>query len=64
MAHDPKGLYKRAFEGQLKQLINYLFDDPRSQERKNYVNTVSQNVDECYQAILEVAKTHLTDFAI
>jgi adenylylsulfate kinase len=64
MARDPKGIYKRALEGQIKQLINYPFEAPRPLERENYINTIAQNVDECYQAILEVAKTHLTDFTI
>jgi adenylyl-sulfate kinase len=64
MARDPKGIYKRALEGQIKQLINYPFEDPRPLEREHYINTVTQNTDECYQAILEVVKKHLTDFTI
>jgi adenylylsulfate kinase len=64
MARDPKGIYKRALEGQIKQLINYPFEVPRPQERENYVNTIAQNIDDCYQGIMEVAKSHLTDFAI
>ncbi len=64
MARDPKGLYKRALEGQVKQLINYPFEVPRPQEREHYINTVAQNVDECYQEILEAVKCRLNDFAI
>jgi adenylylsulfate kinase len=64
MARDPKGIYKRALEGQIKQLINYPFEDPRPQEREHYINTVTQNIDECYQSILEVVRKHLTDFNI
>jgi adenylylsulfate kinase len=64
MARDPKGIYKRAREGQIKQLINYPFEVPRPQEREHYINTIAQNIDECYQGIMEVAKSHLTDFAI
>ena len=64
MARDPKGIYKRAREGQIKQLINYPFEVPRPQERENYINTIAQNIDECYRGIMEVAKGHLTDFAI
>jgi adenylylsulfate kinase len=64
MARDPKGIYKRALEGQIKQLINYPFEVPRSQEREHYINTIAQNIDECYHGIMEVAKSHLTDFAI
>lgn len=64
MARDPKGIYKRALEGQVKQLINYPFEAPRTHERENRVNTITQNVDECYQSILDVAKSHLNNFAI
>jgi adenylylsulfate kinase len=64
MARDPKGIYKRALEGQIQQLINYPFEVPRPTERENYINTIAQNIDECYQSILEVVKGHLTDFEI
>jgi len=64
MARDPKGIYKRAQAGQLQQLIDYPFEAPRPHERGNHVNTITQNVDECYQTILRVAKSHLNDFAI
>lgn len=64
MARDPKGIYKRALDGQIKQLINYPFEVPRPSERENYINTVAQNAEECFQSILEAAKKHLTDFHI
>lgn len=64
MARDPKGLYKRALDGQVKQLINYPFEVPRPQEREHYINTVAQSVDECYQEILEAVKGRLADYAI
>lgn len=64
MARDPKGIYKRALEGQIQQLINYPFEVPRPAERENYINTIAQNIDECYQSILEAVKGHLTDFDI
>jgi adenylyl-sulfate kinase len=64
MARDPKGLYKRAREGQVKQLINYPFDVPRPQERENYVNTIALSIDECYLEILEAVKGRLNDYAI
>src|ERR1035438_985637 len=64
MQRDPKGLYKRALEGQVKQLINYPFEVPRPPERENYINTVAQSVDECYQEILEAVKVRLSDFVI
>jgi adenylyl-sulfate kinase len=61
---DPKGLYKRALEGAVKQLINYPFEVPRPQERENYINTVAQGVDECYLEILQAVKLRLADFEI
>jgi adenylyl-sulfate kinase len=61
---DPKGIYRRAQAGQIKLLIDYPFEAPRPQETRNYIDTAVQNVDDCYQAILEVTKTHLNDFAI
>ena len=61
---DPKGLYNRAKTGELKQLLNFPFDVPRPTERENYVDTVAQNIDGCYQSILEVVNAHLADFAI
>lgn len=61
---DPKGIYRRAKDGQIKLLIDYPFETPRPQEIRNYIDTSVQNVDDCYQAILEASKTHLNDFAI
>jgi len=64
MARDPKGIYKRAQAGQLRQLIDYPFDAARRHEQENHVNTTTQNVDECYQFLLDVAKNHLNYFRI
>src|SRR6516162_3452557 len=64
MQRDPKGIYKRAMEGKVQQLINYPFDVPRSQERENYINTTAKGVEDCFQEILELVKTQLSDFAI
>jgi adenylylsulfate kinase len=64
MQRDPKGLYKRALEGQVKQLINYPFDVPRPEEREHYINTTAQGIDGCYLEILEVVRGRLTDFEI
>ena len=61
---DPKGIYRRAKDGQIKLLTDYPFETPRPQEIHNYIDTSVQNVDDCYQAILEATKTHLNDFAI
>lgn len=64
MQRDPKGLYKRALEGQVKQLINYPFEVPRPPERENYINTIAQGIDDCYREILEAVKGRLSDFEI
>ena len=64
MARDPKGLYKRALEGQVKQLINYPFEVPRPQEREHYINTIALGVEECYLEILEAVKSRLSDYQI
>jgi adenylylsulfate kinase len=64
MQRDPKGIYKRALEGKVQQLINYPFDVPRPEERGNYINTIAQNADDCYREILEIVKGQLSDFAI
>lgn len=64
MARDPKGIYKRAQAGQIKQLIDYPFDTPRAHECRNRVDTITQDVGRCYQSILAVAQSQLSDFAI
>jgi len=64
IGRDPKGIYKRAQQGQISQLIDYPFDAPRPEERGNLIDTTVQGVDDCYQALLEMAKVHLNDFAI
>ncbi|HMP81477.1 MAG TPA: adenylyl-sulfate kinase [Verrucomicrobiota bacterium] len=61
---DPKGLYARANAGKLKQLIDFPFDVPRPGERENFVDTVAQNEEGCYQSILEMALVELKDYAI
>ena len=64
MQRDPKGLYKRALDGQVKQLINYPFDVPRPLEREHYINTIAKGVDDCYLEILGAVKSQLCDFEI
>jgi adenylylsulfate kinase len=61
---DPKGIYKRALEGKIQQLINYPFEVPRQQERENCINTVTQNIEEAYLAVLKAANSHLSDSVI
>lgn len=57
---DPN-IYKRALEGKVQQLINYPFELPRPQEQENYINTVTQNIEESFQSVLKAAKVHLSD---
>jgi adenylyl-sulfate kinase len=59
MKRDPKGIYKRALKGQIRQLINYPFEIPRPQENGHHINTVTQDIGGCCQSILETAKGHL-----
>jgi len=59
VARDPKGIYKRAQAGQLKELLDYPFDEPRLRENTHHVDTVTHDVDECYQLLLNVAVAHL-----
>ena len=59
VARDPKGIYKRAQAGQLKQLLDYPFAEPRPPEKTHHVDTVTHNVDECHQLVLNVAAAHL-----
>ena len=56
---DPKGLYRKAKAGQLKQLLDCPFDMPRPGERENYIDTVAQNVEGCCQSLFEIACQHL-----
>lgn len=64
MQRDPKGIYKRALEGKVQQLINYPFEVPRPPERENYINTLAQSEEDCCREILEVVKKKLSDFVI
>jgi adenylyl-sulfate kinase len=61
---DPKGIYRRAQQGQLDNLLEYPFETPRAPECAHQVDTTIQGVNDCYQALLEVALAHLSDFAI
>lgn len=61
---DPKGLYNRAKAGTVKNLLDFPFEVPRPQERENYIDTVAQNVEGCYETILELAQAQLSEFVI
>jgi adenylylsulfate kinase len=61
---DPKGLYSRAREGKIQHLTEFPFEVPRPQEREHFIDTVAQNVDGCYESVLELAQAHMSDFTI
>ena len=61
---DPKGLYRRAKNGQVKNLVDYPFDLPRPHECRNRIDTTKQNVEACCDSIVRVVRTELADFAI
>lgn len=61
---DPKGLYQRAQAGKLDKLINYPFDVPRPSEREYFIDTVALNIEGAAQAVLEIVKASLSDYAI
>lgn len=64
MARDPKGIYKRAQAGQIKQLIDYPFDAPRENERLHHINTLLNDEDQCFQAILDIITEDLNFYVI
>jgi len=64
MGRDPKGLYKQALVGLVKNLINYPFEDPRPHERQHLINTETQNIQDAYLNLMELAKSQLNDYSI
>ena len=61
---DPKGLYKRAKDGTVKSFLDFPFDVPRTGERENFVDTETQSIEQCYQAVLDLALQNLSEFVI
>jgi adenylyl-sulfate kinase len=61
---DPKGLYNRAKSGVIKNLLDFPFEVPRPNERENYIDTVAQNIEGCYETLLELAQGELSEFMI
>jgi adenylylsulfate kinase-like enzyme len=61
---DPKDLYRRAKIGQTQNLLDFPFDVPRPHESKYHIDTVVQNIEECYLSILKIAQEQLSDFDI
>ncbi len=64
LRRDPKGLYKQAKEGKIRNLIEYPFQTPRPDERQIMINTTIGGVDECYQRLLEETLAKLSDYMI
>jgi adenylyl-sulfate kinase len=48
---DPKGLYRKARDGQVSDLINYPFAAPRSEEMGLVVHTAVLGIDDCHQRL-------------
>lgn len=61
---DPKGLYRKAEQGKIKGLIEYPFDVPRPDEREFFIDTVALNTEGCYEALLELAQSQLSEYVI
>ena len=61
---DPKGLYRRAREGKVRQLLDFPFEVPRPHEREIFIDTVASGIEDCHQSLLETVKDRLSDFAI
>ena len=61
---DPKGLYKKAAEGEIQKFKNFPFDSPRTSEVDLHLSTNEVTEDECYQKLLEFVLAELSDHAI
>lgn len=64
LRRDPKGLYRQAKEGKIRNLIDYPFETPRAEERKITINTTIGGVEDCYQRLLAESLARLSDFVI
>ncbi len=58
---DPKGLYHRAQAGQLDKLLNFPFDAPRPQESKNFIDTVSKNIESASKQVYDLVQTNMAN---
>lgn len=61
---DPKGLYRKAAEGEIKRFKDFPFDSPRTSEVDLHLSTVESSEDDCYRQLLEFALAELSDHAI
>ena len=64
LRRDPKGLYRQAKEGKIRNLIDYPFETPRPRERDIMINSTSGTVDDCYQRLLGEVLSRLSDYVI
>ncbi|HAB18249.1 MAG TPA: adenylyl-sulfate kinase [Verrucomicrobiota bacterium] len=61
---DPKGLYRRAQEGKITNLIDYPFETPRPAEREITINTTAGSIDDCYRRLMTEIMAKLSDYVI
>ena len=60
---DPKGLYKKAADGEIEEFKNFPFDSPRTSEVDLHLSTMEATETECYQKLLEFVLAELSDHA-
>ena len=61
LRRDPKGLYRRAKAGQVRNLLEYPFDTPRPEERDVTIQTGATGIDESSRELLREVLTHIAD---
>ena len=64
MTRDPKGLYARAKQGKVANLLDYPFQTPRPNERHIVINTAAGGVDQCAGSLLSSVLMELGEFVI
>jgi len=62
LRRDPKGLYQRAKEGQLRGFLEYPFDAPRPDERGLTIRTGGVGIEESYRELLQKVLARLADY--
>jgi len=58
---DPKGLYKKATDGDIKRFKNFPFDSPHTSEVDLHLSTEGVAEDDCYQRLLKFVLKELSD---
>jgi adenylyl-sulfate kinase len=61
---DPKQLYRRAQAGSIQNLLDFPFDAPQPEDRQHVIDTETQGVETCYQALVELAFDQLNNYTI